>query len=599
MNLQTIYNNYNLGLFPLIHITNQNKDPKLKVNCYYNDSIISTDFFEFQQFLKFENERRDKNYLFSLCQKHNNKITEYCEDCLMNLCPDCLLTHNVFHKKKNLVNIMNSITDEKINQFKQKLIEETNNIKLIQNNSNQLIYELKNQIEKLKKLTKDFIDQQNIQIDIVQQYLIFFEKKKNEDVNLNFNIIENFNIFWKIIFDSDFNKNITPSFLNNNIFTCNQTNYKKYEKDYDNLVNYLNSPNNQLLLNNIILKNEYFSKIEKKMFVKNIEDIKFLSNYKICSNIQEEKNHIINISKLNKNKFILILKNGYIKIYDIKKSLIEPIYSKNFNNCRIENIFILQKEIILLKIKSIFNNNNNNNNITILEPIINEKIMYSLIDWNFNLNIECNLIYELENKKLLLLSNKKTFIFNLRNDSNLYEFKYQYQLESEIMQSINIVNSKELVQFNKNYIAYISLNKLSIFDLNNLHNINHSLNINYIDSICKIEQNVLAVCSRNILYLISGISLNIFYKFTPNYDNCFIKNSKLNRYLGLKFLVKISENNFVTNNLIQIYISEKYISLMPIQNIELINDEEIIALNAEILVVLYSTHLIKFYTYFD
>ena len=234
MNLQTIYNNYNLGLFPLIHITNQNKDPKLKVNCYYNDSIISTDFFEFQQFLKFENERRDKNYLFSLCQKHNNKITEYCEDCLMNLCPDCLLTHNVFHKKKNLVNIMNSITDEKINQFKQKLIEETNNIKLIQNNSNQLIYELKNQIEKLKKLTKDFIDQQNIQIDIVQQYLIFFEKKKNEDVNLNFNIIENFNIFWKIIFDSDFNKNITPSFLNNNIFTCNQTNYKKYEKDYDN-----------------------------------------------------------------------------------------------------------------------------------------------------------------------------------------------------------------------------------------------------------------------------------------------------------------------------------------------------------------------------
>ena len=48
--------------------------------------------------------------------------------------------------------------------------------------------------------------------------------------------------------------------------------------------------------------------------------------------------------------------------------------------------------------------------------------MYSLIDWNFNLNIECNLIYELENKKLLLLSNKKTFIFNLRNDSNLYEF---------------------------------------------------------------------------------------------------------------------------------------------------------------------------------
>ena len=59
MNLQTIYNNYNLGLFPLIHITNQNKDPKLKVKCYYNDSIISTDFFEFQQFLKFEKERRN------------------------------------------------------------------------------------------------------------------------------------------------------------------------------------------------------------------------------------------------------------------------------------------------------------------------------------------------------------------------------------------------------------------------------------------------------------------------------------------------------------------------------------------------------------
>ena len=50
MNLQTIYINYDLGLFPLIHITNQNKDPKLTVDCYYNDSIISTDFFDFNNF---------------------------------------------------------------------------------------------------------------------------------------------------------------------------------------------------------------------------------------------------------------------------------------------------------------------------------------------------------------------------------------------------------------------------------------------------------------------------------------------------------------------------------------------------------------------
>ena len=89
----------------------------------------------------------------------------------MNLCPDCLLRHNEFHKK-NLLNIINSITDEKINQFKQKLIEETNNIKLIQKDSNQLISKLKNQIEKLEKFTKDFIDQQKIHI-----LLIVFLKK--------------------------------------------------------------------------------------------------------------------------------------------------------------------------------------------------------------------------------------------------------------------------------------------------------------------------------------------------------------------------------------------------------------------------------------
>ena len=40
MNIKTIYNNYNLGLFPLIQITNQTKDPKLKLKCYYNDTII-------------------------------------------------------------------------------------------------------------------------------------------------------------------------------------------------------------------------------------------------------------------------------------------------------------------------------------------------------------------------------------------------------------------------------------------------------------------------------------------------------------------------------------------------------------------------------
>ena len=89
----------------------------------------------------------------------------------MNLCLDCLLRHNEFHKK-NLLNIINSITDEKINQFKQKLIEETNNIKLIQKDSNQLISKLKNQIEKLEKFTKDFIDQQKIHI-----LLIVFLKK--------------------------------------------------------------------------------------------------------------------------------------------------------------------------------------------------------------------------------------------------------------------------------------------------------------------------------------------------------------------------------------------------------------------------------------
>ncbi len=69
MNRKTIYNNYNLGLFPLIHIVNQNKDRKVKVKCYYNNSIIITVFFDFQQFLKFKNERQDIN-LFSLCKNH-------------------------------------------------------------------------------------------------------------------------------------------------------------------------------------------------------------------------------------------------------------------------------------------------------------------------------------------------------------------------------------------------------------------------------------------------------------------------------------------------------------------------------------------------
>ena len=95
---------------------------------------------------------------------------------------------------------MNSITNEKINQFKQKLIEESNNIILIQKNSNQLIIDLKKQIEKLEKFTKDFIEQQKIQIDIVQQYLIFFEKKKR-DLNLNFQIIENVILLFNEEFD--------------------------------------------------------------------------------------------------------------------------------------------------------------------------------------------------------------------------------------------------------------------------------------------------------------------------------------------------------------------------------------------------------------
>ena len=144
-----------------------------------------------------------------------------------------------------------------------------------------------------------------------------------------------------------------------------------------------------------------------------------------------------------------------------------------------------------------------------MEPKINERIMYSLIDWNFNLNIKCYLIYELENQKLLLLAKEKMFIFHLKNDSDLYEFRNKYQLETVIMQSINLDNSNKLVQFNKNYIAYISQKYLSIFDLNNLRNKIHNINLNYVDYISKIEENILAVCSNNKLYLISGISLSI------------------------------------------------------------------------------------------
>ena len=58
----------------------------------------------------------------------NNKITGFYEECLINLFSYYLFRHNKFHNKKNLINNMNSITNEKINQLKQKLIKETNNI---------------------------------------------------------------------------------------------------------------------------------------------------------------------------------------------------------------------------------------------------------------------------------------------------------------------------------------------------------------------------------------------------------------------------------------------------------------------------------------
>jgi hypothetical protein len=51
--------------------------------------------------------------------------------------------------------------------------------------------------------------------------------------------------------------------------------------------------------------------------------------------------------------------------------------------------------------------------------------------------------------------------------------------------------------------------------------------------------------------------------------------------------------------MIQIYISENYISLIPIQNIELLNNDNVIALDSNILVILSSQNLIKLYTYFD
>ena len=60
------------------------------------------------------------------------------------------------------------------------------------------------------------------------------------------------------------------NYTNNGIFITNnnnQTNYKKYQNsNYNDLIYYLSSPNNQLLLNIIILKIDYLSKIEVKIF---------------------------------------------------------------------------------------------------------------------------------------------------------------------------------------------------------------------------------------------------------------------------------------------------------------------------------------------
>ena len=445
---------------------NINNNNNNKFYCCFCDKIYCE--FHKKEHIKKEEKKDhvllDINEINIKCVKHNEDLTFYDIKTKKNSCSDCCVNNESNYKKiSEFDHIEISKYEKEINEKKnllskiKKYCEEVNN-KLIM-----ILNEFKNNCE-------IFFKNNNILMKLADDLIFNYKKCKQENhltyesiknimnlVNfkqIEFNNIENLNIFEKINYFNEFSKNIN--------FCIFKSSFDPSDVNQNNLnskviFDFFNNEKN-------INLNDY--KIRKiKAHKKKISCLIILQDKRLCTTSDDETIKIFNpqnnfsnditIKNLHNNVIygIIQIKDGKLISFSLNRiCLIELLEKKKYNCTHIMNIpNICQNSLVI--------------------ELLDNRIATSLKNEI--------LIIKIDNRKKMVINSKIQtdfenylgFLYQIKNDEILVSSYYE---KNERLQIYNINSEKKV-------------------DLKNCAKIRC---IGWINSICKINDNLIGICAE-------------------------------------------------------------------------------------------------------
>ena len=423
-------------------------------NCCNIVHLFIDDYFlNYKEYNNFFNNIKNKNDDNSIlfCQKHSKKYISFCLNCKINLCDECLLSHNSsLHSIKEIQKIINEEEKELIIEYKKEL---TMMKDLINKKINDYKKEKENEEENYIKLLNSM------------KYMLQI-KEKIIDINLKEENVNTYDIIsLKYILDK-YNKAKINTLINN----LKQISYKEKKNEinhYKNCVYYsINS-----IPNNKIINIKYGGWVNHVIQLRNGNIMSAHWDQLLVYKIINTNNKYELILKININNgsinHIYEYKNNKILLCDNKMKIIQ--LSQDNKNFKCLNVLDYGRKIIpFIPEKPIYSGDKNF--IFMCTP--NGIKLYSYLDYedNYEDDIINDLKYigvfstEYDYSAIIQVSNKICGIYKKRNNYNnnfaLWEIKHDFN--DEIIFDVNkFINLGEIKNINS------SIGRYSLCKINN------------------------------------------------------------------------------------------------------------------------------------
>ena len=465
--------------------------------------------------LKSQNSINELDYIYvkdlgKYCKKHNNEKNKYfCLNCNKHICEDCQKEH-VNHKIKNIIDAVKN--NNEIEKLKQICKDEDQNIIKEQNFYYEILNNMKQRFEKIKKNNEDILSLKKILFDIYES------NRHNYTVYKYTNIIT-----------SDKNYGISTDELNKIENIINSISLTNNNDKSDN--------NNNNMNNNKKTNNSEQNKLYGRQYSKSV--IKENKKTHINSNINLGINKTIcNQNKNNKNK-------NNKKNYNTNKKEKWKIYGGSVStfksNKNKTKTFMITNEMFTKEFSRInFNlyNGNNTDNFQILKKLSNSII---------------NMLYLGDNKILIC-------VFSQKNDLILGEIQKEKNVDNNNSISLEIVPVSKKLDKPINYMELCddgSILSCSDDQLIKFRLINKSIHILFTDIITDKYKPIISCISISKEIIIALSNQNIIHLYENGKDNLFkidgykiISMNKLSE--GYIILVAQKEQNKNKNKIVLI-----------------------------------------------